>query len=51
MKWLVAILTALFQALLPWLARQSRPTAGSADLDRQTRDRLRDRVRKHWGKS
>ena len=50
-KWLVAILTALFQALLPWLARQSRPTAGSADPDRQTRDRLRDRVRKHWGKS
>ena len=50
MKWLVAILTALFQALLPWLVRQSRPAAAGADPDRLTRDRLRDRVRKHWGK-
>jgi hypothetical protein len=50
-KWLVAILTALIQALLPWIARQSRPTAESADPDRKTRERLRDKIRKHWGKS
>jgi hypothetical protein len=50
-KWLVAILTALIQALLPWIARQSRHTAESADPDRQTRERLRDKIRKHWGKS
>ncbi len=49
MKWLVAILTALFQALLPWAAKQKRPAAGSADPDRQTAERLRDKVRKHWG--
>lgn len=49
MKWLVAILSALFQALLPWAANQSRPTAGSADPDKRTGDRLRDKVRNHWG--
>jgi hypothetical protein len=49
MKWFVAILTAVLQALLPWLTRESRPTAGDANPDRQTRDRLRDRIRKHWG--
>lgn len=48
MKWLVAILTALFQALLPWAAKYSRPAAGSADPDTRTGDRLRDKVRKHW---
>jgi len=51
MKWLVAILTALFQALLPWAAKQKRPAAESADPDRLMRDRLRDRVRKHWVRS
>lgn len=50
MKWLIAILSAFFKALLPWLARQARPTAESADPDRHTRDRLLDKVRKHWGK-
>lgn len=51
MKWLTAILTALFQALLPWIAKQARPTAGDADSDKATGNRLRDRIRKHWGKS
>jgi len=50
MKWLVAILTAFFQALLPWVARQSRPTAEDADPDRDTRDKLRAKVRKHWSR-
>jgi hypothetical protein len=49
MKWLIAILTALFQALLPWVAQQ-RPTAEDAHPDRPTRDRLRAKVRQHWGK-
>ena len=50
MKWLIAILTAVLQALLPWVAKRSRPTAEDADPDRQTRDRLRAKVREHWGK-
>ena len=50
MKWLIAILTAVLQALLPWVVKQSRPTAEDADPDRNTRDKLRDRVRKHWRK-
>ena len=50
MKWLIAILTAVLQALLPWVAKQSRPTAEDANPDRATRDKLRDRIRKHWRK-
>jgi hypothetical protein len=50
MKWLIAIVTAFFQALLPWLAKRSQPTAEDADPDRKTRDRLRRKVRKHWRK-
>ena len=50
MRWLVAILTAFFQALLPWLARRAQPSAEDADPDRDTRDRLRAKVRKTWGK-
>jgi hypothetical protein len=49
MKWVIAILTTFFQALLPWVAKQ-RPTAQDAHQDRQTRDRLRAKVRQHWGK-
>ena len=50
MKWLIAVVTAFFRALLPWLAKQSQPTAEDADPDRATRNRLRDKVRKYWGK-
>ncbi len=49
MKWLIAILTAFFRALLPWVATR-RPTAEDADPDRGTRDKLREKVRQHWGK-
>ena len=49
MKWLVAILTAFFQAFLPWVAKQ-RPTAEDADPDTDTRDKLRAKVRKHWSR-
>jgi len=48
MKWLIAVLTAFFQALLPWVAKQSRPTAQDAAPDQQTRDKLRAKVRKHF---
>ena len=48
MKWFVAILTAMLQALLPWLARKSRSTAEDADPDHETREKLRTRVRKYW---
>lgn len=51
MKWLIAILTAFFQALLPWLTKETRPTAGDASRDKTTGDKLRDKVRKHWGKT
>ncbi len=49
MKWLIAILTAFFQALLPWLAKEARPTAGDASQDKATGDKLRKKVRRHWG--
>jgi len=47
-KWLIAILTALLQALFPWLVKQSKNRAQDAHSDRRTRDKLRDKVRKHW---
>jgi len=50
MKWLVTILTAFFQAILPWLARRMQPSAEDADPDRDTREKLRAKVRKTWGK-
>ena len=49
MNWLAAILTAVLRVLLPWAAAQRRPAAGDADPDSRTADRLRDRVRRHWG--
>ena len=48
MKWLIAILAAVLQALLPWLVKQSKDTAQDGHPDRRTRDKLRDKVRKHW---
>jgi len=50
-QWLVAILTAFFRALLSWVAKQSRPTAEEGGTDEQTKDKLRAKVRKHWGQS
>jgi len=48
MQWLISLIVAVLQVLLPWAVKQSRPTAGDADPDRETRDKLRDSVRKHW---
>lgn len=48
MNWLIAVLTAFFRALLPWVAKQSRPTAEDAAPDQRTKDKLRAKVRKHW---
>lgn len=48
MSWLIAVLTAFFQALLPWVAKKSRPTAEDGSPDQQTKDKLRAKVRKHW---
>ena len=48
MKWLVAIIVAVLQALLPWLARKSRSTAEDGDPDREIREKLRSKVRKFW---
>jgi len=50
MQWLITLIAAVLRVLLPWVVNQSRPTAEDADPDRQTRDRLRAKVRKHWGK-
>jgi hypothetical protein len=47
-KWLVALITAVLQALLPWLHKQSKPTAEDADPAREDRDKLRKKVRKRW---
>lgn len=48
MKWLIAVLTAFFQALLPMVADKSHPTAEEGDADKHLRDKLRAKVRKHW---
>jgi hypothetical protein len=49
-KWLVALITAVLQALLPWLHKQSKPTAEDADPASDDRDKLRNKVHEHWGK-
>ena len=48
MQWLITLIAAVIRVLLPWIVNRSRPTAEDADPDRQTRDRLRAKVRKHW---
>lgn len=48
MQWLIAILTAVLHALLPFLIEQSRDTAEDAHPNRHVRDRLRDTIRRHW---
>ena len=50
MQWLISLIVAVLRVLLPWVVKQSRPTAEDADPDRQNRDRLRAKVRQHWGK-
>ena len=50
MKWLVALITAVLQALLPWLHKQSKSTAEDADPAREDHDKLRKKVRERWGK-
>ena len=50
MQWLISLIAAIVRVLLPWVVKQSQPTAEDADPDRQTRDRLRAKVRKHWGR-
>jgi len=50
MQWLISLIAAIVRVLLPWVVKQSRPTAEDADPDRKTRDRLRAKVRKLWGK-
>ena len=49
MQWLITLIAAVLRVLLPWVVKQSRPTTEDADPDRETRDRLRAKVRKHWG--
>jgi len=50
MQWLISLIVAVLRVLLPWVVNRSRPTAEDADPDRETRDRLRAKVRQHWGK-
>jgi len=50
MQWLTGLIVAVLRVLLPWAVNQSRPTAEDADPDRKTRDRLRAKIRTHWGK-
>jgi len=45
-----ALITAILQALLPWLHKQSKPTAQDADPHRETPEKLRRKVREHWCK-
>ena len=50
MQWLISLIVAVLRVLLPWAVQQSRPTAEDAHPDQQTRDKLRAKVRQHWGK-
>ena len=48
MKWLVAILTVLLQALVPALIEASKRKAEDARPQPLLRERLRARVRERW---
>ena len=48
MSWLIEFVVAVLRAVVPWLVKESRPTAEDGDPDRPTRDKLRQQVRKHW---
>ncbi len=48
MAWLIAILTALLRVLVPAAIAGAAPSATDAEPDRETRDRLRAKIRKHW---
>jgi len=44
------IVALVLGVLLELFQRRARPTCEDGDLDRETRDRLRAKVREHWGK-
>jgi len=48
MAWLIDLIVAVLRVLLPWIVNESRPTAEDAHPDRQTRERLRTSIRRHW---
>jgi len=48
MQWMIAILTAVLQVLVPWAAKRSQPTAEDAAPQDELRKRLRDKIRKTW---
>ena len=48
MQWLIRLVVELLSKLLPWVAKQSKPTAEDADHNVQTRDKLRKRVKRFW---
>lgn len=50
MNWLVSFIVALLRAFLPGLIRSSKDTSDEADRNVELRDRLRERVRRTWGK-
>ena len=43
------VVTLLLGVLLDLLRQRARPTSEDADPDGDVRDKLQDRVRKHWG--
>jgi len=51
MKWLMAVLTVLLQALLPALIEASKLKAEDARPEPLLRERLRGRVRERWAKT
>jgi len=44
------IVALVLSVLLELFQRRARPTSEDADPDRETRDKLREKVREHWGK-
>ena len=49
MTWLVPILEALLRALIPALRRSGTPTAEDSRPQPELRERLQQKVRRHWG--
>jgi len=44
------VLVLLLGVLLELFQRRAQPASEDGDPDRETRDKLRAKVRKHWGK-
>lgn len=51
MTWLVEILIAVFRALFPAIVQSTKPTCEEARGEPELRRRLKDAIRREWGRS